>query len=285
MTEAEQRYLQQKYPQYFQNAEEKKRKEAEAQTLADKKKQKEILTQIKNQRRIAQIEGRNIGKKYFGDEKLGRVDETRSNEVAKIIAERQAQLDAAKTRTADTQQIIDLRKANLAGFSPEEINAMRAQEVSQMGRAQSTALRQLRGAQAQAGLRGGAAAAQQANILAQSQAARANVERDLFLQNIAQRRAALGDYESSVRGVEGEEFARRTGALGGLEASTQGARADELARQQFNLAQLGRERFGQASSEFGYAGLGQQEAQAALQTILGEKQSEATVEAAKHSGK
>jgi hypothetical protein len=248
------------------------------------KQRKDLVRELASNRRRAIKEGEKFGKKYFADKSLGRVDQGRSNEVRNLITQRKDQLDLAKKRSADVQRVIDMRSANLAGFTPDEINAMRAQEASQMGRAQSTALRQLRGVQAASGMRGGAAAAQQAGILGQAQAARANLERDLFLQNIAQKRAALGDYESSVRGIEGEEFGKRDAAIGGLENITTASRADELARQQYNQAQLGRERMGQASSAFGIAGLSAQEQAAAMQNILGEKQAAATVEAANAAG-
>jgi len=249
------------------------------------KQRKDLVKELAANRKKAIKEGEKFGKKYFADKSLGRVDEGRANEVRNLITERKGQLDLAKNRSADIQRIIDMRSANLSGFTPDELNAMRAQEAAQMGRAQSTALRQLRGAQASAGLRGGAAAAQQAGILGQAQAARANLERDLFLQNIAQKRAALDSYDQSVRGIEGEEFGQRESAIGGLENLTTASRADELARQQYNQAQLGRERMGQASSAFGIAGLSAQEQAAALQNILGEKQAAATVEAANAAGK
>lgn len=141
-------------------------------------------------------------------------------------------LDTA--RSQDVSDIIAKRRAGLEGLSAEENQALRERGSQGITRGTQTALRQLRGRQAASGVRGGTATAQQAAILSAGQQAKAGVERDLFLQNINQKRQALGDFEKSVAGAEQSEEARRL----------------------FNIEQQQREKFGRVSAGLGIAQLG-----------------------------
>lgn len=148
-------------------------------------------------------------------------------------------------RSADIADVIARRKAALQGFSGEENTALREQMAQAQARQEQGALRQLRGVQAQQGIRGGLAGAQQAQQLAQNQAQRAAAERELFLQNIAQRQQALGNFEQSARAAEAEEIGR-----------------------------FGQRRFGQLGTELGYGQLGAADRAAAMGQILGEQQAQ-----------
>lgn len=157
------------------------------------------------------------GKELFGGDfkegNLGRLSTERSAEMADIIAR---------------------KKAGLEGFSSEEAQALRERGGQEITRSTQTALRQLRGLQGASGVRGASAVAGQAGILQAGQAAKANVERDLFIQNINQKRQALGDLESSVSGQE---------AL---------SRQAEI----FNIGQKSKEIAGRQASGLGFAALG-----------------------------
>lgn len=194
--------------------------------------------QMTREERERDIErGRELGQELIGEGSLRRLEEGRSAEIADIIERRRAQLE---------------------GFTPEEQQAMREQILGEITPGEQTALRQLRGIQGAQGIRGGLAAAQQAEILAQGQQARTQAERDLFLQQVAERRRALE----------------------ALEASTVGAREEELARQRFNIGQQQAEKFGQISTTFGVAGLGSQERGAIRQELIGQAEAEAAQAAA-----
>lgn len=186
-------------------------------------------------------EGRARGEELFGDGALGRLDDQRSDEVAGIIAD---------------------RKANLAGYTPEELNAMKGQADSRVGQAEYMAKRELRGAQGRAGLSGGVAAGQAAGITRAANKERAGADRDIFLSQIEARRGALDKYEGSV-GT---------------------ARNNELGLSKFNLDQKNKELMSRLSTEFGYAGLGASERSAIMTKMIGQEQADALEEQAKNSG-
>ena len=208
---------------------EAQRKEVENLRASQQQERLKTLQQLRRQREIAQDQGRARGEQLFGEGSLGRLQEGRAPEIADVI---------------------ERRRAGLQGFSREELNALRAQRAQEIARGEQTALRQLRGAQAQAGVRGGLAGAQQAALIQQGQQQRAQAEQELFLRGEQAKREGLGSFEQSLVG----------------------AREREQQRQAFNIGQQQRERFGQLATELGFAGLGAQEAAAAGQLFLGEQQ-------------
>lgn len=174
-------------------------------------------------------EGRRRGEQVFGEGMLGRVDAARSQEVGDVLAR---------------------RRENLAGFTPEEQNALREQNMTAINQASQGQMRQLRAQQASAGVRGPAALAQQNAMMQGAQGQMTQAERDLFIKNAEMKR----------------------GALDSLEQSIGSARSDELSRQQFNIGQQNKEKYGQISSELGFASLGSSDRAAVAQQLLGEKQ-------------
>ena len=106
--------------------------------------------------------------------------------------------------SADVQDIIARRKAGLEGLSAEENQAIRERGSQAIDRSTQSSLRQLRGLQGATGVRGGSALANQARILQAGQGAKANVERDLAIQNIGVKREALGAAEGSILGAEAQ---------------------------------------------------------------------------------
>ena len=106
--------------------------------------------------------------------------------------------------SADVQDIIARRKSALGGLSAEENQAIRERGSQSIDRSTQSSLRQLRGLQGATGVRGGSALANQARILQAGQGAKANVERDLAIQNIGVKREALGAAEGSILGAEAQ---------------------------------------------------------------------------------
>ena len=196
----------------------------------------EIAKQARAFRQADLAQGRKRGEELFGEGSLGRVEAERQQEISDLI---------------------ERRRAEAQGFSPEEQEAFRSQNISAIQRAQAGEQRGLRGRQAQLGITGPLAAAQESQIGQAAQRAQVEAERDLFLRNIEARRVGLG----------------------GLEQSITGARADELSRQQFNIGQGQREKFGQIGTELGFAGLGVAERQGAAQQAIGQAQLAAGLQA------
>lgn len=102
-------------------------------------------------------------------------------------------------RKASFEDILAQRRAQMQGLTPEEQSALEQQALGGISTGTQTALRQLRGVQGATGLRGGGAAAQQAQILQEGQKQTAQAQQDIFLKNIAARRQALSEYEQTVQ--------------------------------------------------------------------------------------
>lgn len=236
------------------------------------------LSQIRAGRQQDMAEGRQEGERLFGEGSLGRVDQGRAGEIAGLIEQRR-QAQSQADRSPLIAAILAQRQAGLEGFQAPELAAQRAQALQGISQGQQTAMRQLRGAQSQAGVQGALAGAQQAQVINEAQKARTQAEQDLFIKNVAQKQAALGALEGSATGAEGNEFNRGYATLGALEQTIGGARAEELGREQFNLAQSQKERFGQLAAQMGYGALGAGERAAVGQELVGEKQAQAAAEA------
>lgn len=146
-------------------------------------------------------------------------------------------------RSGDIADVLARRKEALSGLSSEENTAARESMALNLGRQQQGALRNLRASQATAGLTGGVAAAQNQQLLNQGAQQRADVERQLFLENIAQKQNALNAYEGSTRSAETEEIGR-----------------------------YGSRQVGKLGSELGMAQLGTAERAGVAQQALGEAQ-------------
>ena len=248
---------------------------------------KRLAADFKEERDVAMQEGRDRGKDLFGGAALGRLpkNQERSSEVNALISGRQGIADTAGVRSADVESVLGQRRAALEGFTPEERAALESQTMSEIARSEAGAMRGLRGAQAASGVRGGAAAAQQARMLSEAQKQRAAQAQNLFLTEQAQKRAAVGELESSARAAETEEFGRKSDAQSALEQMTMGARGEESQRQIFNLGQKGREQFGQLATEMGYGSLGAAESAAAGQVATGMGAQDQMAQLAALSGK
>jgi len=187
-----------------------------------------LLNQTRTDRNADMAAGRQRGEEIFGNQALGRVDANKSAEI---------------------QDILSRRQANLDGFTPQEQEAMRDQNMRSIVQSQQAGSRDLARNQARSGVRGGLAAAQQQSFQAATQGQIADQERQLFLSQIGQKRDALDRFEGSQRTTE----------------------QDLLGRQQFNLDQGAREKLGALSTELGMGSLGAAERASIMQQVLGER--------------
>jgi hypothetical protein len=186
--------------------------------------------------------GRARGQELFGEGKLGRINAERSADISDVIAR---------------------RKSMLEGYTPEEKNAMRDENIRSMQRQTEGQARSLRGAQAASGVRGATASAQNVQLAKGQQDQSRQMERDLFLKNADARRAALGAFEQSATGAE----------------------ATETSKQQYNIGQKNAELQAQLATEFGYANLGSADRAAAAQQTAAMYTADAQRDAAKEKGK
>lgn len=201
-----------------------------AAQVSDEERRKQLLNQTRAEREADLARGRQRGQELFGEG----ANFTRGREEI----------------TTDVQDILGRRRAALEGMSSEEQAALRSQALERIAAQQQGAQRQLRGLQAQAGLTGATAAAQQAGVLGQAQKDRAGIERDLLLADIANRNEALGAFEQTLGG--------------------------EMQRSQ-------QERLGQLSTELGFGQLGATERGAIAQQLIGEKQAAAAQQQAQQN--
>lgn len=221
----------------------------EAEELAKKKRKQELMDQqfdtdlakTKAAREQDMAEGRKRGDELFSEGSMGRIEAGRPTEIASII---------------------DQRRQQLSGFTPEEMNTMEGKANKGIGEAEYLAQRTLRGQQGRLGLSGGAAAQQVGSISRAANKARAESDADLFLKQIDAKRSALNSYESSVGS-----------ALGNEQNATK-----------FNIDQKNKELMNRLTTEFGYAGLGASERSAIMQKLVGQEQADALMEQAKNSG-
>lgn len=137
--------------------------------------------------------------------------------------------------------LANIRK-QAGGFSDEEMNAMRDSNLATIRQGNQTARRQLKITQAQQGVRGAQAVAQQ-NKLINDQGAQLNAsERDLFIKNIDARRAG----QSALTDVE-----------------------------KFAIDLRNREKNARLATELGFGSLGAADRGSAVQAVIGQQQADA----------
>lgn len=169
-------------------------------------------------REVDMIRGAERGRELFGDGSLSQVDPSRrSGDMSEIIAARQ---DAMRN-----------------GMGADAFQAAREARLGGLQRSEQSQARQLRASQAAQGVTGPMAQAQSMALLGQQQDARQGAERQLLLDNVAQKTQALGLAEQSIASAEGTEKAEMKG-----------------------------ERMGQLTTMMGEAALGAQERGAAIQS-------------------
>lgn len=177
-------------------------------------------------------------------------------------AEREKDLAAGRARGIEQfkegsmgridDETIQALRDQAKGFSNNEMNAMRDQNLSTINQANQGAVRAARIQQAANGVRGPQAAAQIMKMKTDQGAQIAANERELFLKNID---------------------ARRTGQQSYIDA------------QKYDQGQASKERLAQITTELGYGSLGSADRGAVLQSIIGEKQAAASAASGGGGGK
>lgn len=172
----------------------------------------------------------------------------------------------------------------LGGLTAPEMTALREQGQAEINRQLQTNMRNLGLQNAAQGLRGGAAMAPAVDFSRGALDARRNLERDLLLANVAERRNALQDFTNVSQGINAADLAnaqqRDQNILSLIGAGQQQQNLNEAQRQNrltnysnvfnqinqdllgrnvFNLGQLEKEKAGQLGLLFGTAGLSSQE--------------------------
>jgi hypothetical protein len=152
------------------------------------------LEEIRRQREQDWSLGYGKGQELFKDKSLGRLGDI-----------------------PDIQKVMEARRLQSAGMTPDEQNVARAKLMSQIGSANQGAVRQLRGIQGASGVQGAAAGAQAADVLKGGQQAMIGAERDLQMQNLLMKRQGLSDLETSALGLGkfdiGQANKERMGAI------------------------------------------------------------------------
>lgn len=182
------------------------------------------LDQTRAERAKDLAEGRKRGEEIFGEGSLGRTS-------AEVMARRQKEAQ---------------------GFSAEEMNAMRDNNLATINSANSANIRAARINQAAQGIRGGQAAAQIQKMRNEQGSQIATGERELFLKNIDARRAGLESLDKA------QGYDREMG---------------------------NKEKLARIATEMGYGSLGSADRGAVLQGIIGEKQAQAAAQSGGGGGK
>lgn len=143
----------------------------------------------------------------------------------------------SEERSAESQDLLERRKASLQGLSAQENQAARDQLFQSVNQDTQSNLRSLRGLQGASGQTGSSAVTQQIGVMGAGQKTRADLERDLLLKNVEMKRQNLGDYETSLGNVQAKEGDAKL----------------------FNLGQVAQEKAGLLSTQFGLAELAQAE--------------------------
>lgn len=141
----------------------------------------------------------------------------------------------AETGPVEFKDILARRKAALEGYQAPELAAMQAQMATGQQAGQQQRQRALQAALAKQGIRGGAAAALQAQQGQQAYREKGAMDTEMMLKQEQRKREALGEYGTEVGGAYDREQRRQLQDL-----------AVNLAAEQSSLAQQG---LGQSSEE------------------------------------
>lgn len=105
------------------------------------------------------------------------------------------------------KEMMDAMRQRALGLNQAEVDSMRSRGVQGINSQMATGLRQIRGAQALSGVRGGAAIGQQLPVLTKANEARGNLEADIAKADMDRRQTGMQDYLSLLTG-------ERTGQIG-----------------------------------------------------------------------
>lgn len=183
--------------------------------------------------------------------KLDRARTERNKDLAEGRA-RGEELFAEGSMGRYSADVLDRLKKGAEGFTPEEMNAMREQNLSTVNQGNQAASRALKIQQALSGIRGSQATAQAAKLKAEQGGVNAANERELFLKNIDARRSGLASLQEAER---------------------------------YGNEQGNREKSARLTTELGYGSLGSADRGAVMQSIIGAQQAAAAAKSGGGGGK
>jgi hypothetical protein len=253
--------------------------------------------------------GVKLGNEFFPLGSLGRVqseltpdvsatlERARLGPLQKNMAQVETGLSNLATNAGNVdptlQAIMERRQAGLEGLTSPELTALREQGEFGLDRSMATAMRQAGASNMLAGRQGAVQGAQIPGIAEARALGGANLERDILLQNVAERNKRLADYQQLATDIDTNKYARQRQSLGDLGTFSQAqqgldlaslknyqdylqqTRDDVLKRQVFNLGQLGQEKAGQIGMIFGAGQVGSGQSAQAQSYELGKESIEA----------
>ncbi len=161
----------------------------------------------------------------FGTANMGR-----SYETDRLIDDQRDALRGARVTDPVIQQVLDRRIAEQNGFTPQEMQAMREQNMGGLNRALQTSQRSAMGQANSQGVSGGAAGALGYNGQREFLQGAGDLERDIFLSNIAERNNRLQSLQGLATEVDNTRYGRTTEARNRLQDFTTQAQNNEWAR-------------------------------------------------------
>lgn len=133
--------------------------------------------------------------------------------------------------SAQQQQVLARMQGGLGGYTSPEMQAMREQNLAAQNSNLQTGLGQLARAQARGKVYGGAATAQQANMLSASDAAKNNLEQQLMIKNADEQQRRLAAYGGYAGQLQNQTYEQQ-GALTAAQAQEERATRDEQLNRQ-----------------------------------------------------
>lgn len=133
--------------------------------------------------------------------------------LSSILEQRNQQYQQAGQVDPMIQELIQLRKNNLGGYSTPEMVAMQEQAQSGLNQSLDTGLRALRMGQAAGGPRGAASNIGAVPLTAQFANAQQNLQRQLILDNYNAKQVALDKYGGLIQDVDKNKFDRQQQTL------------------------------------------------------------------------
>ena len=213
-------------------------------------------------------EGVNAGNalinKFLQPGALGRVD-TNLPGATESLGRYQQLNDRYNARDPMQTDVLNRMQGGLDGYTSQENQAQREQMMKGLQSNYATSSSQLARAQARGKVFGAAGAAQQANLARDSEASKNDLEQQLMIKNIDEKRSRLNEYGQYGQTLTNDEFTRQSQNTKAYGDEASRLRDEELGRQKINIGQANAETAGQigAFTGAGATALAQQNTDAA----------------------
>lgn len=168
--------------------------------------------------------GRERGRAIFGQQALGRLQDTYAPQVAEMLA---------------------MRKNQLGGLQAPEYQALRERGMANLNQDLATQMRQARAGAASNGLTGPARAAQQMALQKAGLGQRQGLTRDLAIEDMNRRQQAMNAYEQSLGSNRAADIGRQQYNIGQSNKELYGKLGTEM-----GYGGLGSQQLGNAASQY-----------------------------------